>query len=351
MTLTKETARARLHPLALAPALFALVGATQGCSQKLTSGGPDAGLDQADGGSFDPSDGGPPVGGNDGAPMSRPDGGGGPPPTAPGEYLVGGAVVGLSGGRLVLSNNGDDEISLSSDGAFYFPTVLSDGDAYNIEVASDPATDHCVVERGLGNIDGAHALGAAVVCKQAPDLVLTPGIHSLTFTWTGRDWPTRYRLFRLLDGQPAEPLGESTTEVTFTETVAAHWVDWATTRYFVQACNPEGCARSRAIRVSSAMLETIAYAKAKEPVDLAELGYSTALSSDGKVLVVGARRENLTGASEEDEAGSPTADNSGAAYVFGSMEHSGTKRLDWFPMTSKLGISSAAVWPSAEMGT
>src|SRR4051812_22480428 len=71
---------------------------------------------------------------------------------APGTYQVGGTVTGLAGTGLVLQNNGGDDLSVSADGSFTFPTALKSGDSYAVTVLTQPAgpTQTCAVVGGTG---------------------------------------------------------------------------------------------------------------------------------------------------------------------------------------------------------
>src|SRR6185437_11744658 len=81
--------------------------------------------------------------------------GGGSVNSLPGEltYAVGGSVSGLSG-TLVLENDGGDDLSLASDGAFTLPTRMAQGGAYSITVAAQPAGEVCAVSDAAGMVDG-----------------------------------------------------------------------------------------------------------------------------------------------------------------------------------------------------
>ena len=87
--------------------------------------------------------------------------------TSPGySYTVGGTISGLAGSGLVLQNNGGDDRSLSANGAFSFPTPLSDTSAYTITVKTQPTTPSqiCTVNNGTGTINGEPAGDVVVNC-------------------------------------------------------------------------------------------------------------------------------------------------------------------------------------------
>ena len=87
--------------------------------------------------------------------------------TSPGySYTVGGMVSGLAGSGLVLQNNAGDDRSISANGAFSFPTPLSDTSAYTITVKTQPTTPSqiCTVNNGTGTINGEPAGDVVVNC-------------------------------------------------------------------------------------------------------------------------------------------------------------------------------------------
>ena len=49
-------------------------------------------------------------------------------------YTVGGKVTGLVGGGLTLSNNGGDDLSIDTNGAFTFQIPMGGGDAYSVTI-------------------------------------------------------------------------------------------------------------------------------------------------------------------------------------------------------------------------
>lgn len=76
---------------------------------------------------------------------------------------VGGTVSGLAG-TVVLQNNGGDTLSTSTDGTFNFPTLVAQGGAYAVIVASQPAGQTCSVSHGTGTVGATAVKDVAVVC-------------------------------------------------------------------------------------------------------------------------------------------------------------------------------------------
>ena len=81
----------------------------------------------------------------------------------PSTYSVGGTVSGLSG-TVVLQDNGGDDLSVSSNGAFTFATPLATGAAYNVTVKTNPSGQSCSVSGGTGTVASANITNVAVTC-------------------------------------------------------------------------------------------------------------------------------------------------------------------------------------------
>jgi formylglycine-generating enzyme required for sulfatase activity len=78
------------------------------------------------------------------------------------EYRIGGTVTGLVGSGLVLSCNGNEDLSISADGAFTFPTPLPDNSEYSITIKSQPSDSICEVTNGNGVISSADVTDISV---------------------------------------------------------------------------------------------------------------------------------------------------------------------------------------------
>jgi hypothetical protein len=83
-------------------------------------------------------------------------------------YTVGGSVTGLSGGTLVLRNNGGDDLAVSASGPFTFATGLVNNGAYAVTVHTQPAGHFCsVTGNGSGTVSGADVTSVEVTCEEA----------------------------------------------------------------------------------------------------------------------------------------------------------------------------------------
>lgn len=87
----------------------------------------------------------------------------------PDKYTIGGSVEGLLGSGMVLQNNNNDNLSISENGAFTFPTALEDSSAYNVTIETFPVGQTCYVENGSGMVDGENVTDVRVIC-QSPDI-------------------------------------------------------------------------------------------------------------------------------------------------------------------------------------
>lgn len=78
-------------------------------------------------------------------------------------YKVGGSVTGLSG-SLILQNNGGEEVTVSADGSFEFPTPVAIGASYAITVKTQPANLFCAVTSGSGTITNSAINTVSIAC-------------------------------------------------------------------------------------------------------------------------------------------------------------------------------------------
>ena len=77
-------------------------------------------------------------------------------------YSVGGGVSGLTG-SLVLQNNGGDNLTVTRNGGFTFPTLVPQGSSYRVTVLTQPLNQLCTVANGTG-VASANVSNVAVTC-------------------------------------------------------------------------------------------------------------------------------------------------------------------------------------------
>jgi 6-phosphogluconolactonase (cycloisomerase 2 family) len=80
-------------------------------------------------------------------------------------YKIGGTVSGLTGSGLVLAN-GTDTRSVTSAGAFTFPTPVASGNQYAVTVSTQPTnpSQTCVSSNASGTVQGSNVTNVSVVC-------------------------------------------------------------------------------------------------------------------------------------------------------------------------------------------
>jgi uncharacterized repeat protein (TIGR03803 family) len=84
---------------------------------------------------------------------------------APTTYSIGGTISGLTTGSVaVLSNNGGDDITLSANGSFKFSTSIATGSTYQVAVATQPASQQCIVTNGAGTVANSNVSDVLVQC-------------------------------------------------------------------------------------------------------------------------------------------------------------------------------------------
>jgi formylglycine-generating enzyme len=91
-------------------------------------------------------------------------------PTAPG-FTVGGTLTGLRAGDTVtLQDNGSDNLTLSNNATFTFPTALPNGQSYSVTVSAltGLTPPQCTLMNGSGTISGANVTNVAVQCTRCP---------------------------------------------------------------------------------------------------------------------------------------------------------------------------------------
>jgi hypothetical protein len=80
-------------------------------------------------------------------------------------FTVGGTVTGLAAwDSITLQDNGGDDLTLSTNGTFTFPTALPNGHAYSVTLYTTSGQVVCTFTNGSGTISGANVTNVAVSC-------------------------------------------------------------------------------------------------------------------------------------------------------------------------------------------
>jgi len=85
------------------------------------------------------------------------------PPIA--KYTIGGTIDGVTGGGLVLQNNGKGDLSVNGGGCspFTFKDKMSAGGSYHVTVKAQPSSSTCTVQGGSGHANGP-VTSPSVIC-------------------------------------------------------------------------------------------------------------------------------------------------------------------------------------------
>jgi len=81
-------------------------------------------------------------------------------------FTVGGTVTDLTGGGLILQNNGGDNLAVSGAGAFTFATSIASGSPYSVSVFAHPSSPSqtCSVTNGAGTVANENITNVSVNC-------------------------------------------------------------------------------------------------------------------------------------------------------------------------------------------
>ncbi len=127
-----------------------------------------------------------------------------PPPT----YTISVSVTGLTGGSLVVQDNGGNDLTVTADGTFPFTGTVKSGTAYDVEVKSGPSGENCTAgsnKTGMatsnvtvaitcGAVSSTFSISVAVTGLSGGALVLQASANDqLTFNSnTTQTFATRY---------------------------------------------------------------------------------------------------------------------------------------------------------------
>jgi hypothetical protein len=81
-------------------------------------------------------------------------------------YKIAGTVTGLVGSGLTLRNNGGDDLPISGDGGFMFPTSVASGATFTVTVKTQPTGPEqtCQLSGASGTVGGSDVTGVVVNC-------------------------------------------------------------------------------------------------------------------------------------------------------------------------------------------
>jgi hypothetical protein len=79
-------------------------------------------------------------------------------------YTVGGTASGLTG-TVILQNNGGDNLPVSANGSFTFPTPVAQGSNYLVTILTQPDSQTCTVINGSGSVGAGNVTSVQVICS------------------------------------------------------------------------------------------------------------------------------------------------------------------------------------------
>lgn len=139
----------------------------------------------------------------------------------------------------------------------------------------------------------------------------------LSFQWTAVEGATHYKLYKQDGANGAVLLNDNIAGTSASDEIGVHVHDWVNTRYWVEACNTNGCAnKSDLTFTATEMLKAIGYLKASNTGFADLFGWSIALSADGLTMAVGAPAEDSKATGVNGEQDNEESTNAGAVYVF-----------------------------------
>lgn len=127
----------------------------------------------------------------------------------PNTYKIGGTITGLpEGDKVVMQNNGEDDLIIRANGAFSFDIALDDGSSYVVEVLDHPLKPNwiCMVENSSGSLSGRDVNDIIVNCYPEVVLQATAGIRKIALQWNDYDFSDA--TFNLCIAREDSPIGE-----------------------------------------------------------------------------------------------------------------------------------------------
>ena len=148
--------------------------------------------------------------------------------------------------------------------------------------------------------------------------VTSTEIKILSFNWDSFSGSSYYKLLVNPDGASGfTQEGSNVSSTSISVVVPVHLADWINASYMLEAYDVSNnkIASSSAVSITSLMLSSIGYFKASNTGVTDNFGFSISLSDDGKVMAVGARKEDSSSSGINSTANELSKD-SGAVYVF-----------------------------------
>ena len=158
-----------------------------------------------------------------------------------------GTVSGLTGSGLVLTNNGTDDKTITTNGSFTFTTTVASGSNYSVTVKTQPSGQSCSVSNGTGTAT-VNVTNVNVVCSAIaiPGIVLKTG--QVTSYATGDDGTHQKGIARSYTDNSDGTIKDNATGLTWQKcsrglsvltcaTGSATATDWVTANSYCNSLN------------------------------------------------------------------------------------------------------------------
>jgi hypothetical protein len=244
-------------------------------------------------------------------------------------YAVAGTVSGLSASSsLTLTLNGLNPLSVKN-GAFAFPAVLSDGEAWSVAIATPAPGFTCTIANGKGTVMSAAVTNVAVTCLQSDAtlsaLTLSAAQLSPAFSPTTLAYSAGARVSGITSAVTQTTITATTSnpnaKITIAGAVASSGVPSAPMTVKqgpnpidVTVVAPDGTTTTHYAIALAGLVND--YFKASTTSVNAGFGGSVALSTDGNTLAVGAPGESSHATGINGNQADKSAPGAGAVYVF-----------------------------------
>ena len=143
-----------------------------------------------------------------------------PPVVPPTTYTIAGTVSGLAGSSLVLQDDNTDNLTVSANGSFTFPTAVTAGSAYSVTILTQPSTppQYCTIANGSGIVSAA-VTGVSITCE-------TYSLNHNEWTWvTGADTTQGAGVYGTLGvAAPGNTPGARTSASSWTDSSGNFWL-------------------------------------------------------------------------------------------------------------------------------
>ncbi len=101
-------------------------------------------------------------------------------------FTIGGSLSQMSGGNsIIIQNNSGDNLTLSSNGNFTFPTSLANNTNYSVTILTNAATQTCLLSNSSGTISSANITNISITCSGNANGPLVNGTIINTLSLTG----------------------------------------------------------------------------------------------------------------------------------------------------------------------